>query len=158
MVWFVQTDCSISQAILLTVADWLQGALFLAAAAFHPQQFLMLRSWSPSLCSSAQSLQAPPNWMGHTGQPSSAFQRGAAARRMGRHENIEVSTTATCGQEAQRTNCSFKTSCVASRQGWEKKERETLPGDKTAVTTRMMAKHGLGKEKRLQHTEPLTGL
>lgn len=72
----------------------------------------------------------------------------SSCKKSGKHEDIEISTTAICGQEAQKTNCSFQASCVASRQGWENKKREILPGDKASATTRMMAKQGLGEEKR----------
>lgn len=61
-----------------------------------------------------------------------------------------------CREEAQRTK--FKTSYLATRQGWGKKERETLPGDKTETVTTMMAKQELVEEKSLQHAETLTGL
>lgn len=94
-------------------------------------------------------MQASPYWMGRCGHHSSSFQRGAAARGVGRHEDIEISSAAVCGQGAQKTNCSFQTSCVANRQGWENKKREILPGDKASAATRMMAKQGLGEENRV---------
>lgn len=72
-------------------------------------------------------------------------------------EDIEVSTTAMCGQEVQRTNCSFKTVCVVSWQGWGKKEGD-FAWRQSCSDNRMTAKQGLGEEKRLQHAEPLTGL
>lgn len=71
------------------------------APASHPQQLHTLRSWSPSLCASVQPFQASPNWMRCQGHTPSAFQRGAAAGRVGRHKDTEVSTTVMQGRSPE---------------------------------------------------------